>query len=69
VIFSSCIAANARIEGLSRWELEPYLERQPRQVGIERPYFEGALELLASASQGFSFFEAERGESFSTRFE
>jgi hypothetical protein len=56
VIFSSCIAANARIEGLSRWELEPYLERQPRQVGIERPYFEGALELLASASQGFIFF-------------
>jgi hypothetical protein len=56
VIFSSCIAANARIESLSRWELEPYLERQPRQVGIERPCFEGALEPLASASPGLQFF-------------
>ena len=41
------------IEGLSRSEVEPYLEHQLRQVGIERPCFEpAAIELLASASEG-----------------
>jgi general secretion pathway protein A len=49
----SRIAAHARIEGLSRSEVEPYLEHQLRQVGIERPCFEpAAVELLASASEG-----------------
>src|SRR5258708_37433161 len=49
----SRIAAHARIEGLSRAEVETYLEHQLRQVGIERPCFEpAAIELLASASEG-----------------
>src|SRR5258708_24780267 len=49
----SRIAAHARVEGLSRAEVEPYLEHQLRQVGIERPCFEpAAVELLASASEG-----------------
>ena len=49
----SRIAAHARIESLSRSEVEPYLEHQLRQVGIERPCFEpAAIELLASASEG-----------------
>jgi len=49
----SRIAVHARIEGLSRSEVEPYLEHQLRQVGIERPCFEpAAIELLASASEG-----------------
>jgi hypothetical protein len=49
----SRIAAHARVEGLSRAEVEPYLEHQLHQVGIERPYFEPvAVELLASASEG-----------------
>src|SRR5208337_109851 len=49
----SRIAAHARIEGLSPSEVEPYLEHQLRQVGIERPCFEpAAVELLASASEG-----------------
>jgi Fatty acid synthesis protein len=49
----SRIAAHTRIEGLSRSEVEPYLEHQLRQVGIERPCFEpAAIELLASASEG-----------------
>jgi type II secretory pathway predicted ATPase ExeA len=49
----SRIAAHARIEGLSRAEVETYLEHQLRQVGIERPCFEpAAVELLASASEG-----------------
>jgi general secretion pathway protein A len=49
----SRIGAHARIEGLSRPEVEPYLEHQLRQVGIERSCFEpAAVELLASASEG-----------------
>jgi general secretion pathway protein A len=49
----SRIAAHARLEPLSRAEVEPYLEHQLRQVGLERPCFEpAALELLASASEG-----------------
>jgi general secretion pathway protein A len=49
----SRIAAHTRIEGLSRSEVEPYLEHHLRQVGIERPCFEpAAIELLASASEG-----------------
>jgi general secretion pathway protein A len=49
----SRIAAHTRIEGLSRSEVEPYLEHQSRQVGIERPCFEpAAIELLASCSEG-----------------
>jgi len=49
----SRIAAHARIESLSRLELESYVEHQLRQVGIERPCFEpAALELLAAASEG-----------------
>src|SRR3974390_1136520 len=49
----SRIAAHARIEGLSRSEVEPHLEPPLRQVGIERPCFEpAAIELLASASEG-----------------
>ena len=38
---------------MRRSEVEPYLEHQLRQVGIERPCFEpAAIELLASASEG-----------------
>src|SRR6201994_382567 len=49
----SRIAAHARIERLSRSEVETYLEHQWRQVGIERPCFEpAAIELLASATEG-----------------
>src|SRR3984893_13531683 len=49
----SPIAAHGRAEGVSRAEVEPYLEHQLRQVGIERPCFEpAAVELLASASEG-----------------
>jgi general secretion pathway protein A len=49
----SRIAAHARLEPLSRVEVEPYLEHQLRQVGLERPCFEAAaVELLASASEG-----------------
>src|SRR5260370_1755269 len=49
----SRIAAHAQIEGLSRSEVEPYLEHQLRQVGIERPCFEpAAIELLAPATTG-----------------
>jgi len=49
----SRIAAHARLEHLSRTEVEPYLEHQLRQVGIERPCFEpAAVDLLASASEG-----------------
>lgn len=49
----SRIAAHGRLEPLNRSEVEPYLEHQLRQVGIERPCFEAAaLELLASASEG-----------------
>ena len=49
----SRIAAHARLEALSRAEVEPYLEHQLRQVGLERPCFEPAgVELLASASEG-----------------
>ena len=49
----SRIAAHARIEGLSRSEVAPYLEHQLRQVGIERSCFEpAAIELLASATEG-----------------
>lgn len=49
----SRIAAHLCIESLKPAELEPYLEHQLRQVGIERPCFEtAALELLASASEG-----------------
>jgi type II secretory pathway predicted ATPase ExeA len=49
----SRIAAHARIEGLSPSEVEPYLQHQLRQVGIERSCFEpAAVELLASASEG-----------------
>lgn len=49
----SRIAAHARIEPLSRVELEAYLEHQLRQAGIQRPCFEpAAVELLASASEG-----------------
>jgi len=49
----SRIAAHARLEPLSRAEVEPYLEHQLRQVGLERPCFEpAAVELLASASEG-----------------
>ena len=47
------IAAHARLEPLGRSEVEPYLEHQLRQVGLERPCFEpAAVELLASASEG-----------------
>lgn len=49
----SRIGAHARIESLSRSEVESYVEHQLRQVGIERPCFEpAALELLAGASEG-----------------
>jgi general secretion pathway protein A len=49
----SRIAAHARLEPLSHSEVEPYLEHQLRQVGLERPCFEtAAVELLASASEG-----------------
>jgi general secretion pathway protein A len=49
----SRIAAHARLEPLSRSEVEPYLEHQLRQVGLERPCFEpAAVEVLASASEG-----------------
>ena len=49
----SRIAAHARIESLSRLELQSYVEHQLRQVGIERPCFDAAaLELLAAASEG-----------------
>jgi len=49
----SRIAAHVCIESLKPAELEPYLEHQLRQVGIERSCFEtAALELLASASEG-----------------
>ena len=49
----SRIAAHARIQSLSRSEVEPYLEHQLRQVGNERPCFEStAIELLASVSEG-----------------
>ena len=49
----SRIAAHARIESLSRSEVDSYVEHQLRQVGIERPCFEGAaLELLAAATEG-----------------
>jgi Mu transposase, C-terminal len=41
----SRIAAHARIESLSRSEVEPYLEHQLRRVGIERP----ALNQLQSS--------------------
>ena len=38
---------------MSRAEVEPYLEHQLRQVGLERPCFEPAAgELLAGASEG-----------------
>jgi len=49
----SRIAAHVCIESLKPAELEPYLEHQLRQVGIERSCFETAtLDLLASASEG-----------------
>ena len=49
----SRIAAHLCIETLKPAEIEPYLEHQLRQVGIERTCFEtAALELLASASEG-----------------
>jgi general secretion pathway protein A len=49
----SRIAAHGRLENLSRSEVEPYLEHQLRQVGIERPCFEpAAVDLLANASEG-----------------
>jgi general secretion pathway protein A len=49
----SRIAVHARIESLSRSEVESYVEHQLRQVGIERPCFEAAaLELLAAATEG-----------------
>jgi general secretion pathway protein A len=49
----SRIAAHARIESLSRSEVESYVEHQLRQVGIERPCFDAAaVELLASATEG-----------------
>lgn len=51
----SRIATHARLERLSRSEVEPYLEHQLRQVGIQRPCFEpAAIELLASASEGIA---------------
>jgi general secretion pathway protein A len=47
------IAAHARIESLSRSEVQSYVEHQLRQVGIERRCFEAAaLELLAAATEG-----------------
>jgi general secretion pathway protein A len=49
----SRIAAHARIESLSRSEVQSYVEHQLRQVGIERPCFDdAALELLAAATEG-----------------
>jgi general secretion pathway protein A len=49
----SRIAAHARIESLSRSEVQSYVEHQLRQVGIERPCFDAAaVELLASATEG-----------------
>src|SRR6202047_4266925 len=49
----SRIPAHAQILSLSCPEVDPYLEHQLRQVGIERPCFEpAAVELLACASEG-----------------
>src|SRR6201993_2897879 len=42
----SRIAAHARIESLSRSEVEPYLEHQLRQVGLQRPCFKPAAVAL-----------------------
>lgn len=49
----SRIAAHSRIEPLRPSEIEPYLQHQLRQVGIERSCFEAAaIQLLSSASEG-----------------
>jgi type II secretory pathway predicted ATPase ExeA len=49
----SRIAAHARIETLSRSEVEPYLEHQLRQVGIERPCFEpGRYRVIGQRNRG-----------------
>jgi type II secretory pathway predicted ATPase ExeA len=49
----SRIAAHARLEKLSRTEMEAYLNHQLRAAGLERDCFEpAAIELLAAASEG-----------------